>query len=205
MNGNFLKANEIIKQTNSLPAVCGRVCPQESQCEALCVRGIKGEPVGIGRLERFAADYAMKVESETAGNSKTEVDNKVSKNGIKIGIVGAGPAGLACAGDLAQMGYNVTIFEALHEPGGVLVYGIPEFRLPKEIVRKEIDKLLNSEIKNNFIVGKTMTLDEMFESGYSAIFIGSPDSQTYGNTGRKPERVYSANEFDPCQSNECLQ
>lgn len=199
VNGNFLKANEIIKQTNSLPAVCGRVCPQESQCEALCVRGIKGEPVGIGRLERFAADYAMKVESETAGNSKTEVDNKVSKNGIKIGIVGAGPAGLACAGDLAQMGYNVTIFEALHEPGGVLVYGIPEFRLPKEIVRKEIDKLLELgvEIKNNFIVGKTMTLDEMFESGYSAIFIGSGAGlpNFMGIPGENLNGVYSANEF----------
>jgi glutamate synthase (NADPH/NADH) small chain len=191
-NGDFEKANSIIKETNSLPAVCGRVCPQESQCEALCVRGIKGEPVAIGRLERFAADYAMGIDSSAESIS-------IPNNGIKVGIVGAGPAGLACAGDLAQMGYHVTIFEALHEPGGVLVYGIPEFRLPKAIVRKEIDHLLKLgvEIKKNFIVGKTMTLDELFESGYSAIFIGSGAGlpRFMGIPGENLNGVYSANEF----------
>jgi len=189
--GEFDKAIDIIKETNSLPAVCGRVCPQESQCEALCVRGRKGEPVAIGRLERFAADRSM--EKPAAER------NTAPKNGIKVGIIGAGPAGLTCAGDLAMMGYDVTIFEALHVAGGVLVYGIPEFRLPKEIVRREIDnlKILGVKIECNFIVGKTMTIDELFENGYQALFIGSGAGlpKFMGIKGENLNGVYSANEF----------
>lgn len=196
--GNFEKAYQIIKQTNSLPAVCGRVCPQESQCEALCVRGKKGEPVAIGRLERFAADHAINADT-TDKSSENEEKRPISSNGIKVGIIGAGPAGLTCAGDLALMGYDVTIFEALHEPGGVLVYGIPEFRLPKAIVRREIEYLseLGVKIECNFIVGKTMTVDELFEAGYAALFIGSGAGlpKFMGIPGENLNGVYSANEF----------
>ena len=197
-NGNFGKAYQIIRQTNSLPAVCGRVCPQETQCESLCVRGKKGEPVAIGRLERFAADYAMNSGSPDEAATLDDTQ-QIRKNGIKVGIIGAGPAGLTCAGDLALMGYDVTIFEALHEPGGVLVYGIPEFRLPKAIVRREIEYLskLGVKIQCNFIVGKTMTVDELFEAGYSALFIGSGAGlpKFMGIPGENLNGVYSANEF----------
>jgi glutamate synthase (NADPH/NADH) small chain len=178
--------------------VCGRVCPQESQCEALCVRGKKGEPVAIGRLERFAADYAINAEASEENKELVDTSEKAS-NGIKVGIIGAGPAGLTCAGDLAIMGYDVTIFEALHEPGGVLVYGIPEFRLPKAIVRREIENLLELGVKiqTNFIVGKTMTIDELFEAGYSALFVGSGAGlpKFMGIPGENLNGVYSANEF----------
>ena len=165
--GDFEKAYEIIKQTSSLPAVCGRVCPQESQCESKCVRGIKTESVGIGRLERFVADYHME--------HSTEEVVVPESNGHKVAIVGAGPAGLTCAGDLAKKGYKVTVFEALHLAGGVLVYGIPEFRLPKTIVQKEIDtlKAMGVEVLTNMVIGKVLSIDELFEQGYEAIFVGS--------------------------------
>lgn len=189
--GSFDEAIAVIKETNSLPAVCGRVCPQESQCEQFCVRGKKGEPVAIGRLERFAADQAME---KPAPEGKT-----AAQNGIKVGIIGAGPAGLTCAGDLAALGYDVTVFEALHVSGGVLVYGIPEFRLPKAIVRKEIENLqkLGVKIERNFIVGKTMTIDEMFENGYAALFVGSGAGlpKFMNIPGENLNGVYSANEF----------
>ena len=166
--GKFLEANAKIKETSSLPAVCGRVCPQESQCESKCVRGIKGEPVAIGRLERFAADYAM---AHPTGDP-VEVPES---NGHKVAVVGAGPAGLTCAGDLAAKGYDVTVFEVLHTAGGVLMYGIPEFRLPKAIVQKEIDTLKAKGVKFvlNFVVGRTETIDDLFAEGYEAIFVGS--------------------------------
>ena len=157
-----------LKETNALPAVCGRVCPQESQCEMLCVRGKKGEPVGVGRLERFAADWYIK-------NGKKEVQD-IETNGKKVAIIGAGPAGLTCAGDLAKLGYDVTIFEAFHKPGGVLVYGIPEFRLPKDIVKKEIEDLkqMGVKIKTNMVIGKIVSIDELIqEEGFEAVFIGS--------------------------------
>ena len=162
--GDFEKAYEVIHESSSLPAVCGRVCPQETQCEAKCVRGIKTESVGIGRLERFVADYHMT-------NSKEEVKVPES-NGHKVAIVGAGPAGLTCAGDLAKKGYKVTVFEALHLAGGVLVYGIPEFRLPKAIVQKEIDtlKAMGVEVLTNMVIGKVISIDELFEDGFEAIF-----------------------------------
>ena len=189
--GKFLEANAKIKETSSLPAVCGRVCPQESQCESKCVRGIKGEPVGIGRLERFAADYAMAHPS----NDPIEVP---ASNGHKVAVVGAGPAGLTCAGDLARMGYEVTVFEALHTAGGVLMYGIPEFRLPKTIVQKEIDTLkdLGVEFVLNFVVGRSETIDELFGDGYEAIFVGSGAGlPTFiGVPGENANGVYSANE-----------
>ena len=161
--GDFEKAYEIIKQTSSLPAVCGRVCPQESQCESKCVRGIKTESVGIGRLERFVADYHME--------HSTEEVVVPESNGHKVAIVGAGPAGLTCAGDLAKKGYKVTVFEALHLAGGVLVYGIPEFRLPKTIVQKEIDtlKAMGVEVLTNMVIGKVLSIDELFEQGSSGI------------------------------------
>ena len=166
--GDFDAAYEIITSTNSLPAVCGRVCPQEKQCESKCVRGIKGESVAIGRLERFVADYHM---------AKEEKDEIVvpENNGHKIAVVGSGPAGLTCAGDLRKMGYDVTVFEAFHKAGGVLVYGIPQFRLPKEIVAAEIELLekMGVKIVTNAIVGKSMTVDELFEDGFEAVFIGS--------------------------------
>jgi glutamate synthase (NADPH/NADH) small chain len=157
--GEFEKAYDKIRETNSLPAVCGRVCPQETQCEEKCVRGIKGEPVGIGRLERFAADWYLK--------NVVRKSQKTERNGKKVAVVGSGPAGLTCAGDLAKMGYDVTIFEAFHTAGGVLVYGIPEFRLPKALVRQEIEVLkdLGVEIRTIMVIGKVLTIDEIFQEG----------------------------------------
>ena len=190
--GKFLEANAKIKETSSLPAVCGRVCPQETKCESKCGRAIKGEPVGIGRLERFAADYARTHASD-------EVIEKPESNGHKVAIVGAGPAGLTCAGDLARMGYDVTIFEVLHTAGGVLMYGIPEFRLPKAIVQKEIDSLkaMGVKIITNFVVGRTETIDDLFAEGYEAIFVGSgaglPSFMRV--PGENMNGVYSANEY----------
>ncbi|MFA5657933.1 MAG: FAD-dependent oxidoreductase, partial [Oscillospiraceae bacterium] len=190
-NGNFEKAYEIIKSTNSLPAVCGRVCPQESQCEAKCVRGIKGEPVAIGRLERFVADYMM-----SKPDKKPEIP---VSNGHKAAIVGGGPAGLTCASDLAAMGYDVTVFEAFHTAGGVLMYGIPEFRLPKAIVQKEIDKLkeIGVKIMTNMVIGKVLSVDELFEMGFEAIFVGSGAGlpRFMGIDGEALVGVYSANEY----------
>ena len=189
--GEFEEAYKIITSTNGLPAVCGRVCPQESQCEGKCVRGIKGEPVGIGRLERFCADYHMK--------NSTEKPEKPKTNGKKVAVIGAGPSGLTCAGDLAKKGYEVTIFEAFHTAGGVLVYGIPEFRLPKAIVRKEVKNLedLGVDIETNMIIGKTLSVDELFEMGYKAVFIGSgaglPSFMEI--EGEELIGVYSANEY----------
>lgn len=189
--GNFEKAYEIITAENSLPAVCGRVCPQESQCEGKCVRGIKGESVGIGRLERFVADYVME-------NKKVKTEF-IEKNGKKVAVVGAGPAGLSCAGELAKNGYDVTIFEALHTPGGVLIYGIPEFRLPKQLVQKEIEnvKALGVEIVTNVLVGRSITIDELFEEGYEAVFVGSGAGlpKFMGIPGENLNGVYAANEF----------
>lgn len=189
--GEFEEAYKIITSTNGLPAVCGRVCPQESQCEGKCVRGIKGEPVGIGRLERFCADYHNSHSAEKPEKPKT--------NGKKVAVIGAGPSGLTCAGDLAKAGYEVTIFEAFHTAGGVLVYGIPEFRLPKDIVHKEVKNLedLGVEIKTNMIIGKTLSVDELFEMGYKAIFIGSGAGlPSFMNIeGEDLIGVYSANEY----------
>ncbi len=188
---DFEGAYQIINKSSSLPAVCGRVCPQETQCESKCVRGIKGEPVAIGRLERFVADWHM------AHN--TEAPVKPEPNGHKVAIVGAGPAGLTCAGDLAKLGYEVSIFEALHLAGGVLVYGIPQFRLPKEIVQKEIDNLkaIGVHVDTNVVIGKTITIDELFEDGFEAIFVGSgaglPNFMKI--PGENLKGVYSANEF----------
>ena len=184
-------AYAVISESSSLPAVCGRVCPQENQCEARCVRGIKGEPVGIGRLERFVADRAI---------AKEETEIKVpEKNGKKVAVVGSGPSGLTCAGDLAKKGYDVTVFEALHLAGGVLVYGIPEFRLPKSIVKKEVSTLekLGVKIEKNVIIGKTLTVDELFEKGFSAVFIGSGAGlPNFMNIpGESLKGVFSANEF----------
>ncbi|MDR1620087.1 MAG: NADPH-dependent glutamate synthase [Clostridiales bacterium] len=194
--GEFMESYGAIRQTNSLPAICGRVCPQETQCEQLCVRGIKGEPVGIGRLERFAADYAMGHKKED-GAQKTQ---KRAPNGKRVAVVGSGPAGLTCAGDLAKLGYEVTIFEALHTPGGVLVYGIPEFRLPKALVREEIATVenLGVAIETNTVVGRAMSLDELMnDEGYAALFIGTgaglPNFQKI--PGENLNGVYSANEF----------
>ena len=191
--GDFQGAYDKISETSALPAICGRVCPQENQCEKYCVRGIKGESVGIGRLERFAADWAMK-------NSTTEI-KKPESNGKKVAVVGAGPASLTCAGDLAKLGYEVTVFEAFHKAGGVLVYGIPEFRLPKqEIVQKEIDKLkaLGVKIELNVIIGKSINIDElMSEEGFDAVFIGSGAGlpKFMNMPGENLNGVYSANEF----------
>lgn len=189
--GDFQTAYEIITSTNALPAVCGRVCPQESQCESKCVRGIKGEPVAIGRLERFVADWYME-----NGCDKT---SEIKKNGHKVCIIGAGPAGLSCAGDLARNGYEVTIFEAFHDAGGVLIYGIPEFRLPKTIVKKEIDKLkqLGVQIITNMVIGKILSIDELYEMGFEAVFIGSGAGlpSFMGIEGEGLVGVYSANEF----------
>lgn len=190
--GEFEEAYQIIAKSSSLPAVCGRVCPQENQCEKHCVRGIKGEPVGIGRLERFVADWH--------NTYVQEPPVRPEPNGYKAAVIGAGPAGLACAGDLAKKGYQVTIFEALHMPGGVLVYGIPEFRLPKSIVRKEVDTLraLGVDIQTNVVVGKTITTDELLhEMGYDAVFIGSGAGlpRFMGIPGEFLKGVYSANEY----------
>ena len=182
---------EDLTKSSSLPAVCGRVCPQETQCESKCVRGIKGEPVAIGRLERFVADWHMQ---HTEAEAK-----KPESNGHKVAVIGAGPAGLTCAGDLAKKGYDVTIFEALHTPGGVLVYGIPEFRLPKEIVRKEIDTLreLGVTIMTNMVIGKVLSVDELFDDGFEAVFIGSGAGlpRFMNIEGENLNGVYSANEF----------
>ncbi|MDD6991132.1 MAG: NADPH-dependent glutamate synthase [Oscillospiraceae bacterium] len=190
-NKNFEGAYGIISKSSSLPAVCGRVCPQETQCEGKCVRGIKGEPVGIGRLERFAADYHN-------ANFKGEPE-KPASNGKKVAVIGAGPAGLTCAGDLAKKGYDVTVFEALHLAGGVLVYGIPEFRLPKSIVQREIDglKAIGVHIETNVIIGKTITIDELFEQGFKSVFIGSGAGlpRFMNIPGENLKGVYSANEF----------
>lgn len=190
--GKFAEAAAVVKSTNSLPAICGRVCPQETKCESLCVRGKKGEPVAIGRLERFVADYVM-----ANGGEAAEV---APPNGHRVAVIGSGPAGLTCAGDLAKKGYDVTIFEALHTPGGVLVYGIPEFRLPKALVRQEIATVeaLGVKILPNMVIGKCITLDELLEEeGFAAAFVGSgaglPNFQKI--PGENLLGVYSANEF----------
>ena len=191
--GDIEAAYQVISECSALPAVCGRVCPQESQCEGKCIRGIKGEPISIGKLERFVADWA------TENNIKPE--GAKEKKGKKVAVIGSGPAGLTCAGDLAKMGYEVTIFEALHEPGGVLVYGIPEFRLPKEnVVQKEIEnvKSLGVTIETNVIVGKSVTIDELLtEEGFSAVFIGSGAGlpKFMGIPGENANGVFSANEY----------
>ena len=192
--GKFLEAYDVITSTNALPAICGRVCPQETQCESKCVRGIKGEPVGIGRLERFVADYAM------AHPEELKAVQAAKANGKRVAVVGSGPAGLTCAGDLKKLGYDVTVFEALHTPGGVLVYGIPEFRLPKKLVRREIRKLedMGVTIKTDMVIGRCISLDELFEEeGIDAVFVGSgaglPRFQSI--PGENLCGVYSANEF----------
>ncbi len=191
--GDFAKAYEIISQSSALPAVCGRVCPQESQCEGKCIRGIKGEPISIGKLERFAADWAR--ENGVKPAPATEKKDK------KVAVIGSGPAGLTCAGDLAKMGYDVTIFEALHEAGGVLVYGIPEFRLPKEdVVKKEIEnvKAFGVKIETNCVIGKSVTIDELMEQeGFDAVFIGSGAGlpKFMGIPGEQANGVFSANEY----------
>ena len=189
--GDFEGAYRIISRSSSLPAVCGRVCPQEVQCESKCVRGIKGEPVGIGHLERFVADWH--------NTFCQDAPVRPASNGHKVAVVGSGPSGLTCAGDLAKAGYEVTVFEALHTAGGVLVYGIPEFRLPKRIVAKEVDtlKALGVKIETNVVIGKTLTVDELFEAGYEAVFVGSGAGlpNFMGIPGEGLNGVYSANEF----------
>ncbi len=189
--GNFSAAYKIISKTNSLPAVCGRVCPQERQCEGKCVRAKKGESVAIGRLERFVADWHLK--------NETSLPEKVEENGLKVAVIGAGPAGLSCAGDLAKLGYSVTVFEALHTPGGVLSYGIPEFRLPKSIVKAEIENLeqMGVTIKTDMVIGKVLSVDELFEMDFKAVFIGSGAGlpSFMGIEGENSLGVYSANEF----------
>lgn len=190
--GDFEGAYQVIAKSSSLPAVCGRVCPQETQCESKCVRGIKGEPVGIGRLERFVADWHNEHAQEDAVRPEP--------NGHKVAIVGAGPAGLTCAGELAKKGYAVTIYEALHLAGGVLVYGIPEFRLPKSIVQKEVDglKAMGVDVECNSVIGKVLTIDELMdEMGFEAVFIGSGAGlpRFMGIPGEDLNGVYSANEF----------
>lgn len=189
--GDFEAAYQVITRENALPAICGRVCPQEKQCEGNCVRGVKGEPVGIGRLERFVADYHMA--------NKKKVENNIEKNGKKVAVVGSGPAGITCAGELAKKGYEVTVFEALHKAGGVLSYGIPEFRLPKDLVAKEIDnvKELGVKIETNVVVGRSITVDELLQDGYDAVFIGSGAGlpRFLRIPGENLLGVYSANEF----------
>jgi glutamate synthase (NADPH/NADH) small chain len=189
--GDDERAYRILSLSTSLPAVCGRVCPQESQCEQRCVRGIKGEPVSIGRLERYVAD---------AHNNNAKIwPDAIESNGHKVAVVGSGPSGLSCAGDLARMGYEVTIFEALHTPGGVLVYGIPEFRLPKSIVEKEIKGLqaLGVTIETNMVIGKSLSVDELFEEGFEAVYIatGAGLPRFMNIPGENAKGVYSANEF----------
>lgn len=189
--GDFEGAYEVITSENALPAICGRVCPQENQCEGKCVRGIKGEPVGIGRMERFVADYHM-------ANAQTkQID--IEKNGKKVAVVGSGPAGITCAGELIKKGYDVTVFEALHKAGGVLSYGIPEFRLPKALVAKEIETIqqLGVQIETNVIVGRSVTIDELMEDGYDAVFVGSGAGlpRFLNIPGENLLGVYSANEF----------
>ena len=191
--GEFAEAFQVISKSSALPAVCGRVCPQETQCEGKCIRGIKGDPVSIGKLERFVADWAREhgIKPEPAAE----------KNGKKVAVIGSGPSGLTCAGDLAKMGYDVTIFEALHETGGVLVYGIPEFRLPKDgVVKKEIEnvKSLGVKIEPDVVVGKSVTIDELMEEeGFSAVFIGSGAGlpKFMGIPGENANGVFSANEY----------
>ncbi|MCI8477935.1 MAG: NADPH-dependent glutamate synthase [Oscillospiraceae bacterium] len=189
--GDFKAAYEIISDTNALPGVSGRVCPQESQCEQRCVRGIKGEPVAIGRLERFVADWYRE--------HINEMPQKPQTNGIKVAVVGSGPASLTCASDLAKKGYEVTMFEAFHTAGGVLVYGIPEFRLPKAIVANEVDKLtaMGVDLETDMVVGRTYTIDEMFDDGYQAVFVGSGAGlpMFMGIEGETLAGVYSANEY----------
>ncbi len=188
---DFEGAYQVIAKSSSLPAVCGRVCPQESQCESKCTLGVKFEPVGIGRLERFVADYHN-------ANAK-ELPAMSAQNGHKVAVVGSGPSGLTCAGDLAKKGYKVSVFEALHTAGGVLVYGIPEFRLPKAIVAKEVESLkaLGVDIQTNVVIGKTLTIDELFEQGYEAVFVGSGAGlpKFMNIEGEALKGVYSANEF----------
>ena len=189
--GDFEGAYQVINKTSSLPAVCGRVCPQESQCESKCTLGIKFEPVGIGRLERFVADYHNE---HNTGNVEVP-----ASNGHKVAIVGSGPSGLTCAGDLAKKGYKVSVYEALHQAGGVLVYGIPEFRLPKSIVSKEVETLkkLGVDVETNVVIGKTLTIDELFDMGFEAVFVGSGAGlPNFMNIpGEALKGVYSANEF----------
>ena len=189
--GDFEGAYQVIYQSSSLPAVCGRVCPQEKQCEQRCIRGIKGESVGIGRLERFVADWH--------NAHSTENLKKPESNGKKVAVIGSGPSGLTCAGELAKKGYEVTVFEALHTAGGVLVYGIPEFRLPKAIVQKEVDalKALGVDLQTNVVIGKTLTIEELFEQGFKAVFIGSGAGlpRFMNIEGESLNGVYSANEF----------
>ncbi|MBQ7953413.1 MAG: FAD-dependent oxidoreductase, partial [Clostridia bacterium] len=190
--GDFEAAYKVITKSSSLPAVCGRVCPQESQCEGKCVRGIKGEPVAIGRLERFVADWHM-------ANAKAAPE-KVPSNGHKVAVIGSGPSGLTCAGDLAKKGYDVTVFEAFHVAGGVLVYGIPEFRLPKAIVQKEIDNLkaLGVKVETNMVIGKVLSIDELMEEyGFEYVYIGTGAGlpRFMNIPGENLKGVYSANEF----------
>ena len=191
--GEFEEAYKIIGKSSALPAVCGRVCPQESQCEGKCIRGLKGEPVSIGKLERFVADYALE--------NDIKPEKAESTNGHKVAVIGSGPAGLTCAGDLAKMGYEVTVFEALHELGGVLVYGIPEFRLPKhKVVAKEIDKVkeLGVKFETNVVIGKSTTIDQLIEDeGFEAVFIGSGAGlpKFMGIPGENANGVFSANEY----------
>lgn len=190
--GDFAAAYDIITSTNSLPAVCGRVCPQETQCEGKCVRGIKGEPVGIGRLERFVADWHR-------AHADGEAVKKAEPNGIKVAIVGAGPAGLSCAGDLVNKGYDVTVFESLHKEGGVLVYGIPEFRLPKDIVAYEIDGLREKGVHfiHDVVIGRSLDIDDLFDEGYQAVFVGTGAGlpRFMNIEGENLVGVYSANEY----------
>lgn len=192
-NGNFAEAAKIIAEASALPAVCGRVCPQERQCESQCVLGIKGEAISIGKLERFVADWSRE--------HNVDLSETAPKNGKKVAVIGSGPAGIACAGDLAKLGYDVTVFEALHEAGGVLVYGIPEFRLPKDtVVKSEIENLkkLGVKIETNVIIGRTVTIDELFdEEGFEAVFIGSGAGlpRFMGIKGEDANGVFSANEF----------
>lgn len=192
-DGNIEEAAKVIAKSSALPAVCGRVCPQESQCEGQCIRGIKGEPISIGKLERFVADWSREHGFVPAAPEKT--------NGKKVAVIGSGPSGLTCAGDLAKQGYEVTIFEALHEPGGVLTYGIPEFRLPKEgVVQPEIENVrkLGVKIETNVIIGKSLTIDQLFEEeGFSAVFIGSGAGlpMFMGIPGENANGVFSANEY----------
>jgi len=189
----YEEAYNIITSTNALPAICGRVCPQENQCEKNCVRGIKGEPVGIGRLERFVADWHMEHETEC------QITSGAEPNGHRVAVIGSGPAGLSCAGSLGRMGYEVTVFEAFHTAGGVLVYGIPSFRLPKQVVEREINGLkdLRVEVKTNMVIGRILSIDQLFENGYEAVFIGTGAGlPTFlGIPGENLLGVYSANEF----------
>lgn len=191
--GNIEEAYKVIGKSSALPAICGRVCPQESQCEGVCIRGIKGDPVSIGKLERFVADYALEHDIKPQGAEKM--------NGYKVAVIGSGPSGLTCAGDLAKMGYEVTVFEALHELGGVLVYGIPEFRLPKQkVVAKEIEKVkeLGVKFETNVVIGKSTTIDQLMEEeGFEAVFIGSGAGlpMFMGIPGENANGVFSANEY----------